>query len=102
MAMKKYYFLLYLRGEKSDSFTPGELEKIQSGHVAHIERMLDEGVACMAGPFDDDTEKRGLIIFDLDQEDEVRGWADQDPGVQSGRLSYEIHPWWGLQGSVLK
>lgn len=102
IVMKRYYFLLYLRGERSEDYSEAELEEIQAGHLAHISKMVKEGVVCMAGPFGDDTEKRGLLIFDLETEESVREWIEQDPGVRSGRMSYEIHPWWGAKGSVLK
>lgn len=99
--MKQYFFCFYLRGEKADqdSIT---LVKLQEGHMAHINKMADEKVICMAGPFGDNTEKRGILLFDVATKEEAEEWVKKDPMVIAGRLTYEIHPWWGAKGSQLK
>lgn len=99
--MKQYFFCFYLRGEKTDqdSLT---LVKLQEGHMAHINKMAEEKVICMAGPFGDNTEKRGILLFDVATKEEAEEWVKKDPMVIEGRLTYEIHPWWGAKGSKLK
>lgn len=99
--MKQYFFCFYIRGEKTnqDSLT---LAKLQEGHMAHINKMADEGVICLAGPFGDNTEKRGILLFDVATKEEAEEWVKKDPMVIEGRLTYEIHPWWGAKGSKLK
>ena len=47
--MKQYFFCLLKRGDKADSFTKEELEKIQAGHMAHINRLYKEGKIHIAG-----------------------------------------------------
>ena len=64
--------------------------------------MAKEGKLAIAGPFGDDGDWRGIFIFDVDSEDEVRELLKNDPSIQAGRLSYEIHPWWTEKGSCLK
>jgi uncharacterized protein YciI len=64
--------------------------------------MAEEGAVQMAGPFGDQTEKRGILIFDVDTKEEVVEWVSQDPLVKAGRLKYEIHPWWTAKGSCLE
>lgn len=102
VVMKQYYLLLYVRGENAQDFDEEELKTIQAGHLAHIGRMTEEGVVVIAGPFGDDTEKRGILIFDVPTLEEVEDWIRQDPAVKAGRLDYEIHPWWGAKGASLK
>ena len=102
VVMKQYYLLLYVRGENAQDFDEEELKNIQAGHLAHIGRMTEEGVVVIAGPFGDDTEKRGILIFDVPTLEEVEDWIRQDPAVKAGRLDYEIHPWWGAKGASLK
>src|SRR5688572_16474469 len=62
--MKRYIFCFYLRGDKrtDDKKLAEELGK---GHMAHINYMDKQGVLCMAGPFGDNGEKRGILLFDL-------------------------------------
>lgn len=99
--MKSYYMLIYLRGERAQEFTEQELEEIQKGHLAHINEMANEKVVLMAGPFEGDDDKRGILIFDLATKEEVIAWVEQDPSVRAGRLSYEIHKWWTEKGNCL-
>jgi len=99
--MKQYFMLIYLSGpdRSQDSIT---LAKLQEGHLNHINKMAEEGVVLMAGPFGDDTEKRGILIFDVATKEEAENWVNQDPMVKAKRLTYEIHPWWCAKGSKLK
>ena len=64
--------------------------------------MAEEGKLQIAGPFGDEGEWRGIFIFDVQTEAEVKELLKNDPAIQSGRLIYEIHPWWSDKGSCLK
>ncbi|MFI5205270.1 MAG: YciI family protein [Flavobacteriales bacterium] len=99
--MKRYYLCIYLTGKNrgQDSVTAAEIQK---GHLAHIGLMSEKGVICMAGPFGDNTDKRGILMFDVATLKEAETWIKKDPAVMAGRLTYEIHPWWGARGSILK
>lgn len=99
--MKRYYLCIYLSGtiRNQDSLTLVELQK---GHMSHINLMSEKGLICIAGPFGDDTEKRGILLFDVETMEEAEAWIKKDPMVIAGRLNYEIHPWWGAKGSILK
>ena len=99
--MKSYYMLIYLRGERSQEFSEEELAEIQKAHLVHINEMAKEKVVLMAGPFEGDDDKRGILVFDLATEEEVISYAEQDPSVQAGRLTYEIHKWWTEKGGCL-
>lgn len=100
--MKKYFLCIYLSGKKAHEHTKQELNKIQEGHLANINKYAALGKINIAGPFGDDTEKRGILIFDVATIEEAKKILDEDPAVKAGRLTYEIHPWWGAKGSVLK
>ena len=99
--MKQYFMLIYLIGDNQEEISRERSTDLQEGHLGHINKMAEIGVVQMAGPFGDDTEKRGILIFDLDTKEEVVEWVSQDPLVKAGRLKYEIHPWWTAKGSCL-
>lgn len=99
--MKQYMMVIYYRGENR-SQSKADADSIQAGHLAHINRMGKEGYLSIAGPFGDDTDMRGILIFHVATEEKVRELMKGDPAVASGRLTYELHPWWGAKGSVLK
>ena len=99
--MKRYYLGIYMRGEKAMDFSEAELEKIQAGHMAHIGKLADAGKVAIAGPFGDDTDWRGVLIFDVETQEEAEALVSEDPAVKAGRLRMEIHPWWAAKGSKL-
>lgn len=98
--LKQYYFVMLVRGPNAiDSLS---LVKIQEGHMANINKMAESGKLQVAGPFGDDGNWRGIFIFDVATEEEVKELLKDDPAIQSGRLAYEIHPWWTMPGACLK
>lgn len=99
--MKQYYFVMLSKGpnRSQDSATAA---KLQEGHMANINSMADAGKLCIAGPFGDDGNWRGIFILDVKTMEEAKSLIEKDPAIAAGRLNYEIHPWWGGVGSALK
>ena len=95
--MKKYWLVLYLRGS-SDSISKEAAAKIQETHLARIDRLAKEGVIIMAGPMGDKGNIRGICIMDCKDSLEADSYIKADTAVVTGRLKYEIHPWWTAQG----
>jgi uncharacterized protein YciI len=100
--LKQYYFVMLVKGPHRDGIDSLSLVKIQEGHIANINKMVESGKLQIAGPFGDDGNWRGIFIFDAATEEEVKELLKDDPAIQSGRLAYEIHPWWTLPGGCLK
>ncbi len=75
---------------------------IQKGHLENIDRLKSEGKILVSGPFGDDGNWRGIFIFDVPTQEEVVQLLKTDPAIQSGRLSYEIHPWLTPKGGIFK
>lgn len=100
--LKQYYFVMLVKGPHRDDIDSLSLAKIQEGHMANINKMAESGKLQIAGPFGDDGNWRGIFIFDVATEEEVIELLKDDPAIQSGRLAYEIHPWWTMPGGCLK
>ena len=100
--LKQYYFVMLVKGPHRDDIDSLSLAKIQEGHMANINKMAESGKLQIAGPFGDDGNWRGIFIFGAATEDEVKELLKDDPAIQSGRLAYEIHPWWTMPGGCLK
>ncbi len=99
--MKQYYMVFYKSGtERSQS--EEEAMEIQKKHLAHLDELGKQGYLSIAGPFGDNSDFRGILIFNVPELEKVKELVDNDPAVQANRLTYEIHPWWGAKGSVLK
>jgi uncharacterized protein YciI len=99
--MKQYWFVLYSRGDAAplDSATNATTLK---AHLEHQDEQGKRGLIVMAGPFGDDGDRRGILIYDCDSKEEVEGYLKQDPFVRGGQLRYEIHPWYGAVGTTLR
>ncbi len=100
--LKQYYFVMLVRGPNANAIDSLSLVKIQEGHMANINKMAESGKLQIAGPFGDDGNWRGIFIFDVATEEEVKELLKDDPAFQSGRLAYEIHPWWTMPGGCLE
>lgn len=95
--MKKYIFA-YLKQGPNRNQDSAEVAQIQKGHMENINRLADEGKLVLAGPFFDDTEIRGIFLFDVETLAEAEALINSDPAVKSGRLIMELHPWYGSAG----
>ena len=92
------YQVAFLR--KGPAWTPGdtpELQELQKGHMANIQKMAETGKLLIAGPFSDGGDLRGMFIFRVDTLEEAKALADQDPAVKAGRLVLEWHPWFAAK-----
>jgi len=97
--MKQYFFVLRIKGEHRDQDS-ATVSQIHKNHLANIDRLYNEGLIDIAGPFRDDTDWRGLFIFNVATEQEVRNLLKTDSAISSGRLGYIILPWYGAKGSL--
>jgi uncharacterized protein YciI len=91
--IRKYWFVMLTTGPNrtQDSATAA---KLQAGHMANMDVMYYDGKLKVAGPFGDNGNWRGIFIFDCVTREEVIALLAKDPAIESGRLAYEIHPWY--------
>lgn len=98
--MKQFWLVFLLKGTNrtQDSVTA---EKIQQGHLSNIRRLGKEGSLIMAGPMGYDKDLRGIFILDAADSASAASLINTDPAVKSGRLRFEIHPWWTQTGTYI-
>ncbi len=92
--MKKYVMAFLRKGpnREKDSL---KREELQRAHLDNIGRMAKEGMLVVAGPFLDDSEIRGIYIFNVATVEEAKKLTETDPLIQSGGLVMELKPWYG-------
>lgn len=101
--MKQYYFVMLTKGERREEITDtNKINAIQKAHLENIGRLAEMGKILVAGPFGDDTNWRGIFIFDCKTKEEVEALLKTDPAIAAGRLAYEIHPWWTAKNCTFK
>jgi uncharacterized protein YciI len=95
------YVIAYLKAGPNQDQTEEEATKLGQAHMANIRRLGDEGKRVLAGPFLDEGEVRGLYVFAVSSIEEAKALTETDPAVQAGRLTLELHPWYGSAALVL-
>jgi uncharacterized protein YciI len=93
--MKTYVLALLKQGPRRlmiDSVTATNLQK---AHMANITRLADEGKLVAAGPFTDNTDLKGIYVFDVKTIEEAQKLCETDPAIKAGSLIMELHPWYG-------
>ena len=95
--MKQYWLVLLFSGgvRSQDTATAA---RIQKAHINNIERLAAQGKIIMAGPMGDNTNLRGIFIMDGKDSTEIAGHIKTDSAIVTGRLRFEIHPWWTAKG----
>ncbi len=99
---EQYQFGLLVRGPKSDGGDTTEIQKLQAGHMANINKMAQAGKLFAAGPILDNGDLRGIFIFRAASIDEAKALAADDPMIKAERLKLEILPWFGSKGIGVK
>ncbi len=98
--MKKYY-IAFLKSGPNRDHTKEEAAIIQKGHMDHMSKLAEANKIQIAGPFDDDSDIRGLVIYSVYSLEEALELTNADPAVVAGRLVVELHPFWAAKGSQL-
>ena len=95
--MKTYWMVFLLKGPNRthDSATSA---LIQQAHLANIDRLHKEGKIVMAGPMGYNKDLRGIFIMDCKDSAEAASYIKTDSAIVTGRLRFEIHPWWTAKG----
>jgi uncharacterized protein YciI len=98
--MKQYWLVFLLKGENRthDSLRAAG---IQEAHLANIDRLANEGVIIMAGPMGHKPARdlRGIFIMDAKDSVTAASYINTDSAIITGRLRFEIHPWWTAKGN---
>lgn len=92
--MRRYVLALLKAGPNRDQDST-EAARLQQAHMANIRRMAEAGHLILAGPFLDEGSLQGLYLFDVPTVDSARVLTATDPAIQAGRLTMELHPWYG-------
>ena len=95
------YFMVFLKKGPNRSQDSTAAASLQEQHLAHLNRMATEGYASLIGPFGDDGDIRGIVVFNTPTQEMADSLARLDPMVEAGRLEVEVHPWWVSKGGKL-
>lgn len=99
-ALEQLVFGILKRGPNR-SQSPAEAQELQKGHLAYMDGLHKAGKLIMAGPFLEEGDWRGVVVYRVATVDEARALAAGDPMVKAGRLVVDARPWMTFRG-ILK
>lgn len=91
----KHYVIAFLKKGPNQNQSEEEVKRLQRAHMDNIGKLAEQRKLVVAGPFMDDTDLRGIYIFDVETVEEAEALTKTDPAIQAGRLVMELHPWYG-------
>jgi hypothetical protein len=97
----KNYVLAYLKAGPNRDQDSATAAEIQKAHLENIMRMAKQGQLVVAGPFTDDHEVKGIYILNVETVAEAEELVETDPAIEAGRLTMELHPWYGSAALML-
>ena len=95
--LELYHVGFLKKGPAWTSIQTDESRNIQSGHMAHINKMASSGKLIAAGPILDEGDLRGLFLFKVSSLEEAKALicSGNRSAVKAGRLVIEVLPWRG-------
>jgi uncharacterized protein YciI len=91
------YYVVFLRPEPARKpLSKADGERIQSAHMANIQKMARDGVLIAAGPFEDTPVTiSGIFVFKVDSLESAEAIAAQNTTVVEHRNTVDVHAWLG-------
>jgi uncharacterized protein YciI len=87
----KYYFVELITNADRAELPKAQVDSIQSAHMANINKMVEEKVLMLAGPFEGGG---GIFILRMDSKEEAEARVRRDPAISAGRLNYKLRAWY--------
>src|SRR3954454_7653962 len=97
-----FILVLLVRPPNAPDLPKPELDRLQEGHMANMQRLAAEGKLFKAGPTEDFSGRnvRGIFVLKTESLDEAKAWVATDPSVKAGRLAPEFLKWYVEKGSL--
>ena len=93
--MKSYVLVLLKTGENK-STDQEFISNSFAGHMANINRLVEEGKMLVAGPLGkNERDYRGIFILTETDHTRARELLDGDPAIREGLLAAELYDWYG-------
>jgi uncharacterized protein YciI len=101
LAKVKPYTLVLLKTGINQNMKFEEQQRNHAEHVQYLLGLREQGVLAINGPIADEAEVIAVSIYNSADRDQVKTWVENDPGIKSGRFTYEILRMFGFPGDKL-
>jgi uncharacterized protein YciI len=99
--MPEQFGLGFLLSGTNRTQAVAEVELIQAGHLDHMDGLRQQGKLGVAGPFAENSNWRGVVIYRVKTVEEAKALVAGDPAVKAGRLVIGARSWMTFKG-ILK
>jgi uncharacterized protein YciI len=96
--MTHYIVGLLRRGARPRTGAEAELDRLQERHLAHLRHLRETGELIATGPFEEETDLRGLLLFRTGSVAHARSTMAHDPLVEAGYLLLDLFTWFAPEG----
>jgi uncharacterized protein YciI len=93
MPMRRLTLAFMIKGPNWTPSATLQDKRDQAEHLALLNQLRDSGELLLSGPIPDGDPERGVLVFDLHSEDDVRALLADDAHMRSGQLAIEMYPW---------
>ena len=93
MQMHRLILAMMVKGPNWTATSTPQSRQDQADHLDLLVRLRDSGELLMSGPIPDGDPERGVLVFDVQSEDEIRSLLADDAHMLSGQLEIETYPW---------
>ncbi|MBU2950450.1 hypothetical protein KO493_07060 [Tamlana agarivorans] len=100
--LMQQYFIAFLKSGAIRGQNEEEAAELQEQHLEYLGKLYNEGHADISGPFGDESDFRGITIYNVPTKKMAERLANDDPMVKANRLEVEVHPWWAAKGYHLR
>jgi uncharacterized protein YciI len=96
MKLDEFQLVLLRRPPNPTEYDEEASARIQREHLTYYASLRATGAVVTNGPVRDqpDQSLRGLVIFATESLDRAREFAERDPSVLAGRLTFDLMTWW--------
>lgn len=93
----KSYYLVILKTGTNKTTDKNLINESFTGHMANINKLVEEGKLIVAGPFGkNENNYRGIFILNnLKSIEEAKELLNTDLAIKNGLLDFEIFTWYG-------
>ena len=93
--MKSYVFVILKTGSNTTT-EKAFVDSCFAGHMANINRLVNEGKLIVAGPFGKNNNAyRGIFILNVKNIEEAQELIQTDPAINSKLLDADLYNWYG-------
>jgi len=98
--MVTYQMVLLARGPKWAAGAASQDEQLKLEHYYFLKQIKSSDKLVSSGPFTDGGDLREMVVLQAASPEEAKALMESHPSVKSGKLSFEVHPWWVAKGTL--